>query len=85
MRLNKTAKCFIVEKHNNWFAEEVANQLNKRKNSANVDIILKLSKVRPLHAKWIVQIFKHLRTRKNLIFNAVEKCCRKMQWNRQEQ
>ena len=42
------------------------------KNPADVDITLKLSVVKPLHAKWIVQMFKHLKTWKDLIFKSFE-------------
>ena len=43
--------------------------VKQREDLPDVDATLKLSEVKPLHAKWIVQMFKHLQTRKDLIFN----------------
>ena len=70
--VNKTAKCFISEKYQKWFAEEVANQLNEEKNPVDVDVTLKLSEVRSLQAKWTIQMFEHLKTQEYLIFNGFE-------------
>ena len=76
-------KCFISKNYNKWFAEQVVNQLNERKNPADVDLTLKLSEVKPPYAKWIVQMFEYLNIRRYLIFHgfdsvgiteAVEKC-----------
>ena len=70
--VNKPAKCFIKEKYNKWFAEQVVNQLKKGKNPADVNITLKLSEVRRLRTKYTEQIFEHLKTLKDLIFNGFE-------------
>ena len=70
--VNKPAKCFISEKCNKLFAEEVANQLNEEKNPVDVDVTLKLSEVKPLHIECIMEIFEHLKTQKDLIFNGFE-------------
>ena len=81
--VNKPGKCFISKTFSKWFVEQVVNVLNKDKNPADVCVTLKLSEVKLLHAKWIVQMFKHLKTPKGSICNsfesaditkAVEKC-----------
>ena len=35
--VTKPAKCFISEKHNKWFTEQVANHLSEGKNLADVE------------------------------------------------
>ena len=67
--VNKPAKCFISERYNKWYAEQVTNQLNEGKDPADVAVSLKLSEVKPLHAKWIVEMYEYLQGRNDLVFN----------------
>ena len=48
--VNKGVKSFISDKYNSWLANEVSKQLRA------VKISLKLSVIKPLHAKWIVDL-----------------------------
>ena len=57
---NKPTKCFIKEKYNTWYTEQVTEQLIEGKNPADVEVSLNLSHVKPLHTKWIFEMYKYL-------------------------
>ena len=58
--VNKSAKCFIADKYQDWYAEKVLQQLNRSVAVHNVKVDVKLSIMKPLHAKWIIEMYHHL-------------------------
>ena len=70
--VNKPAKSFIKDKYNMWYTEQVAKQLNESKAPVDVEVSLKLSEIKPLHAKWIHEMFQYLRGRSDLVLNGFE-------------
>ena len=70
--LNKPAKSFIKEKYNMWHTVQVAKQLNEGKAPADVEVSLNLSEIKPLHAKWIYEMYEYLRGRSDLVLNGFE-------------
>ena len=69
---NKPAKSFIKDKYNMWYTEQVAKQLNEGKAPADVEVSLNLSEIKPLHAKWIYEMYEYLRGRSDLVLNGFE-------------
>ena len=67
---NKPANSFIKDKYNIWYTEQVIKQLNEGKDSADVEVSLNLSQVKPLHAKWIFEMYKYLQGYTDLIINS---------------
>ena len=57
---NKAAKLFIQNKYNDWFADQVFTQLQNRKDPTDVKISSKLSDLKPIHARWIVDWYNHV-------------------------
>uniref|UniRef100_A0A0L8GP41 DDE-1 domain-containing protein n=1 Tax=Octopus bimaculoides TaxID=37653 RepID=A0A0L8GP41_OCTBM len=47
----------LKEKFILWYADEVTSQLNSGKSADNVNVDLKFSIVKPLHAKWVLSSF----------------------------
>ena len=49
-----------------WYSEEIMKQLDSDKNAAQCEIVnpvdLSLSRLKPLSAKWLVQMFQHTQT-----------------------
>ena len=70
--VNKPAKSFIKDKYNMWYTEQVAKQLNEGKAPADVEVSLNLSEIKPLHAKWIYEMYEYLRGRSDLVLNGFE-------------
>ena len=70
--VNKPAKSFIKDKYNMCYIEQVAKQLNEGKAPADVEVSLNLSEIKPLHAKWIYEMYEYLRGRSDLVLNGFE-------------
>ena len=51
LSVNKTAKAYVSEKYNLWMKNEISKQLKKGTAPSDVKISLKLSVIKPLHAK----------------------------------
>ena len=64
--VNKSAKCFIADKYQDWHAEKVLQQLNRSVAVHNVKVDVKLSIMKPLHAKWITEMYHHLKRSKQI-------------------
>ena len=58
-----------MEKYNIWYTEQVIKQFNESKDPADVEVLLNLSQVSPLHAKCIFEMSKHLQGCNDLIIN----------------
>ena len=55
-----------------WYTEQVAKQLNERKASAEAEVSFNLSETKPLHAKWIEEMYGYLPGRSDFLLNALE-------------
>lgn len=67
LSVNKAAKAFIQNQYNDWFSDQVARRLKKGIAPADIKISSKLSDLKPLHAGWIVNLFKHIQEEAELI------------------
>ena len=65
--VNKAAKSFIQNKYNDWFADQVFTQLQNGKDPTDVKIPSKLSDLKPIHARWIVDWYNHVIKEKEMI------------------
>ena len=50
---NQKAKKFVPNQFNKWYGERVNCQLTNGKSTGDVKVSLKLSDLKPLHAKWV--------------------------------
>ena len=69
LSVNKVANSFISNKYNPWLANEVSKQLRAEKAAADVKVSLKLSAIKPLHEKWIVDKNNALKDDKEMVIN----------------
>ena len=65
--VNKAAKAFIQNQYNDWFSDQVARQLKSGKDPTDIKVSSKLSDLKPLHASWIVDLYKHMQGEDELI------------------
>ena len=70
--VNKTAKAFIQNQYNDWFSNKVSVQLKKGTDPADIKITSKLSNLKPLHASWIVDLYKHLSDNQEIIVDGFD-------------
>ena len=60
LAVNGAAEGFMKNKFNTWYSEEIGKALDQRVNYMNIEIPLRLSALKPLHASWVVQLHDYL-------------------------
>ena len=69
LSVNKAAKTFISEKNNTWMTNEISKQIKRGIVPPDVKVFLNLSVIRPLHAKWIVDLHHYLKAEKAMMLS----------------
>ena len=64
---NKPAKEFLRSKFQAWYADKIASQLEEARVIEPVN--LKLSIMKPIGAKWMIQLFDYFKTKPEIIKN----------------
>ena len=62
-----------TQKINEWYEERVSKQLMNGKAPGDVKVLLKLSDLKALHAKWIVEMYGYLKQQKESVVKCFEK------------
>ena len=57
---NGYAKRYMKDKFTIWYSDKVQRQMDAGKALELIDIDLKLSTLKPLHAKWLLELFNHM-------------------------
>ena len=70
--VNQAAKRFISNKFNTWYVDWVSKQLSNGITPGPVKVSLKLSDLKPLHAKWIVDTYIHLRKQNDSVIKGFD-------------
>ena len=70
LTVNAVAKHFLKDKFELWYANEVKKQLDERTEVYEIDIPLKLSILKPIHGRWLLGLYDHLRNNKEIIINS---------------
>ena len=71
--MNKSAKCFIAGKYQDWYAKKVLQQLNRGVAAHDVKMDVKLSFMKLLRAKWIIEMYHHLKHSKQIVISGFRK------------
>ena len=61
LTINQKAKKFVSNQFIKRYAEGVSRQLRNEKSPGYVKVSLKLSDLKPLYAKWVVEIYEYLK------------------------
>ena len=69
--MNKSAKCFIADKYQDWYAERVLQQLNRGVAAHDVKVDVKLSIMKPI--KWITEMYHYLKSSKQIVISDFRK------------
>ena len=70
--VKKAAKAFIQNHYSDWFSNEVSVNLKKGIDRGDIKITLNLCNLRPLHASWIADLYKHLSDNQEIIVNGFD-------------
>ena len=69
LTINGNAKQFLNKKFSDWYSGQVTKQLSDGVNICDVKIATGLTVMKPLHARWIIGLYDHLRNSSELIKN----------------
>ena len=67
LTVHKAAKTFIQNRYNGWLSDQVARQLKSSNDPTDIKLSSKFSDLKPLHASWIVDLYKHMQWEDELI------------------
>ena len=62
LTINSYAEKFCRKRFNHWYMEQLTEQLDNGKQIEEVDVKLQLTRLKPLHAEWLVELFNHMTT-----------------------
>ena len=69
---SQSAKKFVSNKFNPWYANRVSKQLSNGNAPGDVKVSLKLSDLKPFHSRWIVEIHNHLKHQNDSIIKGFD-------------
>ena len=69
LTVNKSSKDFLRKETEGWYSQEIVKQMEAEKRSDQIKVDVRVSVVKPLHAKWIVKYYDNARTKPQLIIN----------------
>ena len=62
LTVNGYTRTFTSRKFSEWYFSQIMKQLDDGKELHDISIDLKLSKLKPLHAKWLVELYNQMST-----------------------
>ena len=60
LTVNGSAKRFMGKKFNGWYSDQITQQLESGKSLEDVDVKLRLSILKPIHAEWVVDFYNYM-------------------------
>ena len=60
LTVNDQAKKFCKEKFTTWYSQEVQRQLDSGTSFEDIEVDLRMSVIKPLHAGWLVALYDYL-------------------------
>ena len=60
LTVNGSFKALMKSKFTEWYSKEISKQLQKKIPMEDIEIKLKVSVLKPLHASWLVDAYNHL-------------------------
>ena len=60
LTVNKHCKLFLKNCFSKWYSQQIENQLAVGKKMEEIEIKFKLTTIKPLHAKWVVEFYNEM-------------------------
>ena len=73
LTVNKSCKDFSRQEAQSWYTNEIVEQMQQGKKPHEIKVDVRISIVKPLHAKWIVKFYDYIRSNPDLIRNGWRK------------
>lgn len=71
--INGMAKKFLNAKFSDWYSGQITQQLKDGVPAHNVKIDLTLTKMKPVHARWLIGLYDYLRNQREVIIESFTK------------
>jgi len=72
LNVNGHAKSFLNKKFEEWYSLEISKQIDSGRDVYEVNVPLKMSIIKPIHAKWLLGLYDYLRNNKEMIIKSFE-------------
>ena len=69
INVNGVAKGFLKDKFQKWYTSEIKKQMDNGKGIYEVDVDTRLSRMKPIHARWVITLYDKLRNSEKVIEN----------------
>ena len=69
INVNGVAKGFLKDKFQKWYTGEIKKQMDNGKSIYEVDVDTRLSRMKPIHARWVITLYDKLRNSEKVIEN----------------
>ena len=73
LTVNKSCKDFLRQQAQAWYSNQIRKQMEKGKRTHEIKVDVRISVVKPLHAKWIVKFYDSVRSKPELVKNGWQK------------
>ena len=70
--VNKSAKSFLRRQFQDWYSEQICQQLQRGKENAVQPVDLRLSIAKPLGAKWMMGLYDNMKSKAEIIKNGFQ-------------
>ena len=72
LNVNAFAKAFLKSRFQEWYSLEVTNQMKSGKRVYEIDVDTRLSRMKPIHSKWIIALYDKLRNSEEMVRQAFQ-------------
>ena len=73
LTVNRSCTSFLRNQAQKWYSEQVQAQIVNGINADKVSVDLRISVVKPLHAKWVTQFYDYMQVNKEIIIKGWER------------
>ena len=73
LTVNFTFKELMKAKFTKWYAQKITTALDEGKSIDDVEVRLNIAQIKPLHAKWLIDVHSQLENKPELIFKGFTK------------
>lgn len=67
LSVNKSAKSFLKNEFESWYAAQVCDQLSGSADINEVKVDLSLNRMKPLGAKWLTKLYDYMKTKPEIV------------------
>ena len=67
LTINGVAKAFLKNKFSEWYSQQITKRLEQGESIHDIEVKTTLTIMKPIHAKWIIGLYDHLRNQSQLI------------------